>query len=202
MEPCTVCSDRPGFLEPCPSCGATGPYKDHADTGVPQCQGCEPKICIDCAYGARYTCDYFRVMRELPPPPKLERQINEAYWEMAEDVLQRDSALQEVKVEHIPGKYVYIVVRDEEGRIRRVSSTEVCTLCDDVDIRRDVHAELYARLGKFVCEKCLGILQCLCGLPSSRLSCSSCICGPGDRSPLPLPVEGATPAAADEQVLP
>lgn len=198
---CTVCSDRPGFLEPCPSCGCEGPYTNHADTGVPQCHGCEPKICTECAYGARYTCNYFRTMRELPPaPPKLERQINEVYWEIAEDTLRRDPALQEVKVEHIPCKYVYVAVRDEEGRIRRISSTEQCKLCDDVDIRREAHADLYARLGQFICEKCLCKIQCSCGSSSSHLSCSSCICGTDDASPLPLPAEAATPATADEQV--
>lgn len=202
MEPCAVCSDRPGFLEPCPSCGQRGSYTNHADTGVPQCRGCEPKICVECAYGARYTCEYFRVAREVPPaPPKLERQINEIYWEMAEDTLRRDARLQEVKVEHFPGKYVYIVVRETDGRLRRVSSTEPCKLCEDVDIRREARADLYARLGQFICEKCLGILQCSCGSSSSHLSCSSCICGPVDASPRP-PAEDATPAAADEQVLP
>lgn len=198
---CNVCSDRPDFLEPCPSCGCEGPYKNHTDTGFPQCHGCEPKICTDCAYGARYTCDYFRVMREMPPgPPKLERQINEVYWEMAEDSLRSDPALREIKVEHYPGKHVYAVVRDDDGRIRRVSSTETCKICDDVDIRREAYAELYNRLGQFVCEKCLHKIQCSCGSSSSHLSCSSCICGPDESPRVPPLAEVAMPAAAGEQV--
>lgn len=198
MESCTVCDCRPDFLEPCPSCGTPGAYKTHSDTGFPQCHGCDPKICVECAYGARYTCDYFRMRNTLPTgPPKLERQINEAYWEMAEETIQRDPTLLEVKVEHYPGRYVYVVVREPDGRIRRMSSTEQCKICDDVDIRRDVYAGLYARLGQFVCEKCLHKIQCSCGSSSSHLSCSSCMCGP-DASPLPLAaVEDATPVAAD-----
>ena len=169
-----MCTDRPGFLEPCPSCGHATAYHDH----IPQCQGCEPKICTECAYGARYTCAYFRALREMPKaPPRLERQINEVYWELAEDILRRDPALQEVKVEHLPGKHIYVVRRDLAGQLRRVSSTEVCKLCEDVDIRREEHARLYDKLGQFVCEKCLHTIQCSSGLSCSQPSCSSCICG-------------------------
>ena len=193
---CHACTDRPAFLEPCPSCGTAGTYKSHVDTGFPQCHGCDPMICTDCAYGARYTCDYFRTRNA---PPTLERQINEVYWEMAEDTLRRDPNLDEVKVEHYPGKYVYIVVRDEEGRIRRVSSTEQCKICDDVDIRRATRKCLYDRLGCFVCEKCLHKIQCSCGSSSSHLSCSSCPCGP-DASPVARPPVDARRARVDEQV--
>lgn len=175
---CPLCTDRPTFLEPCPSCGDEGTYRAHGDTGFPQCHGCDTKICTECAYGARYTCSYFRTKREMPPePPRLERQINEVYWEIAEDLLHRDPALQEVKVEHIPGKYIYIVRRDIEGRIRRISSTEVCKLCDEVDIRREEYTALYDCLGQFVCEKCLHTIQCSSGSSCSQPSSSSCICG-------------------------
>lgn len=170
-----MCTDRPGFLEPCPSCGHESSYTDH----IPQCAGCEPKVCIECAYGARYTCAHFRALRDLPPaPPRLERQINEVYWELAEDVLRHDESLQEVKVEHLPGKHIYVVRRAPDGQIRRVSSTEVCKLCEDVDIRREEYARLYDRLGQFVCEKCLHTIQCFSGLCCSPPSCSSSTSGP------------------------
>ena len=173
-----MCTNRPEFLEPCPSCGNEDSYTMHADTGFPQCHGCEDKICTECAYGARYMCDYFRTKREMPPePPRLERQINEVYWELAEELLQQDPALQEVKVQHIPGKYIYVACRDSEGRIRRVSSTEVCKICDEVDIRREMYGTLYDRLGQFVCEKCLCTIQCSSGSCCSQPSCSSSICG-------------------------
>ncbi len=175
---CSTCTDRPTFLEPCPACGGEGTYKTHASVGFEICHGCEDKFCTECAYGARYMCDYFRVLRDMPPaPPKLERQINEVYWELAEDLLRREPALQEVKVEHIPGKYIYIVRRDPEGRIRRISSTEVCKLCDEVDIRREKYMALYDCLGQFVCEKCLHTIQCFSESSCSQPSSSSCICG-------------------------
>ena len=175
---CSSCSERPDFLEPCPSCGGEGTYVPHETTGFPQCHGCEPTICTECAYGARYMCDYFRAKRDMPAaPPKLERQINEVYWEIAEDILVMDTALEEVKVQHIPGKYIYVVQRDADGQIRRVSSSEVCSRCSDVDIRREIYEPLYAELGTFACENCLAILQCSSGLSSSQRLSSSSICG-------------------------
>lgn len=153
---CAVCVQRPEFLEPCPSCGCKNTYKHHSDIGVPQCRDCEPKICTECAYGARYTCEYFRIARELPPtPPKLQRQINEAHWEMAEQILQENPGLQEVEVERIPGKHLYVLIQ-EDGGLRRVSSSEVCPICEDVGIRREEHSAIYRRLGRFVCSVCVG----------------------------------------------
>lgn len=174
---CDLCIERPACLEPCPSCGNEGTYADHATTGFAQCRGCDPKICTDCAYGARYTCDYFRMRNSLPPsPPKLERQINEVHWEIAKEMLEESPELVEVEVERVPGKYVY-VLRIENGEMRRLSSAEACKVCEDVDIRRDVYAELYARLGQFVCAKCLCKIKCSCGSSCSPSSCSSCMCG-------------------------
>jgi hypothetical protein len=175
---CSQCTDRPPFLEPCPSCGNVDTYRLHGDTGFPQCHGCDPKICTECAYGTRYTCLYFRTRREMPPaPPKLERQINEVYWEMGEDLLRSNPALTEVKVEHFPGKYVYVVVREESGRLRRVSGTEQCAVCGDVDIRRDVYASLYDQLGHFVCEKCVSTSKCCSESSCSHSLSSSSTCG-------------------------
>lgn len=63
-----VC-ERPEFMEPCPSCGATDKHKTHKELGFSKiCAGCVDPICTGCLFGARYFCPL-----RLPPPTKLER---------------------------------------------------------------------------------------------------------------------------------
>ena len=68
------CADRPGFLEPCPSCSAIGTYITHASRGLACCNGCDEQLCIACFSGARYYCPLRTLVCLSPPCGPLVRQ--------------------------------------------------------------------------------------------------------------------------------
>ena len=66
----SCCTDRPGFLEPCPQCNEDRFYVTHESRGVRRCNGCPDKLCATCFDGARYYCPLLS-----PPPGPLRRQL-------------------------------------------------------------------------------------------------------------------------------
>ena len=123
--PCSVCADRLACMEPCPSCGIEGTYKDHSSYGYAVCRGCDPKICSECAHGARYTCAYFQAkMRETKPQPvPLERQLTEDKWKDAEEYMSAHPACSVFEVA-VLGRHVYLLVRLSNGRVLRIHTID------------------------------------------------------------------------------
>lgn len=153
---CTMCSnERPHFMEPCPQCGNKTTFASHADRGLALCVGCQDKFCTDCKFGSRYLCKYMEQVNGenyVPPPPKLERQITEFKWEMAEEYMLHHPELTEYTVYQIRDT-IYKIIR-RGGYLIRKQSSEHCVQCGTVDIRYPEHREVYDTRG-FVCGKCL-----------------------------------------------
>lgn len=115
-------------MEPCPSCGNEGTYRHHSDLGYTTCNGCDDKICSECAHGARYFCAYFQsqLRDQCPPPPpapRLERQITEGKWEDAEAYMNAHPECQVFEVAKL-GIHLYLMVRTKKGRLLRIHATD------------------------------------------------------------------------------
>jgi hypothetical protein len=76
----------------CPNCHANT-YKKHEEC---DCKSCDEMFCSECFYGCRYMC------RHAPCSP-LARQITEAKWSVAEQILREDPKLESVIVCEITG---------------------------------------------------------------------------------------------------
>lgn len=145
-------AQRAFFMEPCPACNRVGTYGTHAEHGYATCHGCEEKMCSYCFTGCRYTCKYAQTILQLPPPPKLERQLTESKWESAEDYLKEHPEKTEVLAAQ-SRNHIYKVVRRGDVLVR-VHNDEVCVFCGRSDIRYPEHQGLYHAHG-FMCGKCI-----------------------------------------------
>lgn len=151
MEICKTCVERPYFLEPCPRCGNPGTFASHQERGFETCPGCNEKFCTDCNFGYRYDCRCVP-QRETPPPIRLERQITEYKWEMAEEFMRQNPDLTEHTVYQIRDT-IYKVIR-RNGYLIRKQSSEHCLRCGTVDIRYPEDRTVYDMIG-FICKKCI-----------------------------------------------
>ena len=116
---CSVCASRLECMEPCPACRSEGTYKTHSDHGYAKCHGCDEKICLECAHGARYTCAVFQARMRLP----LERQLSEDKWESAEAFLTSNPHERVVEVATM-GHHTYLLVRLRSGRLVRIHAVD------------------------------------------------------------------------------
>jgi hypothetical protein len=153
---CQICSnERPSFLEPCPRCGNTTTFGSHQERGMDVCHGCQEKFCTDCKFNCRYTCNFLRAQYGedyMPPPPRLERQLTEYKWEIAEDFMRQNPELREHTIYRTQTD-LYKVIR-RNGYLIRKHGTECCGRCGNVDIRYPEHRMVYDMVG-FICKKCI-----------------------------------------------
>ena len=91
----------------CPHCHSNT-YTKHIECS---CKSCDDMYCTECSYGCRYMCRY-------APCSPLARQITEAKWNNAEQVLKDNPNLTHVVVCEISGTKL---VRDGD-KFKRVFS--------------------------------------------------------------------------------
>jgi hypothetical protein len=88
----------------------------------------------------------------MPPPPRLERQITEYKWEMAEEFMRKTPLLKEHTVYETRND-IYKVIR-RNGYLVRKHGTEWCGTCGEIDIRYPEYRKTYDTDG-FFCAKCI-----------------------------------------------
>lgn len=130
-------------MEQCPVCQEYS-YASHQDRGIQGCHTCDEKVCSTCFFGCRYTCPI-----AAPKPKELERQLNIAHWEDAEDYLREHTECNELVVQYIPDTHLYKLLRDENGNLLRLHYDRVCLSCSQLFLHEKDADKV------FVCQDCL-----------------------------------------------